>query len=498
MPAIHPMSADFALVARRAAHPPIHEVRFWVIQLMVLTVAVLHLLVDVQLMVATSAFPAGVPVTLLIVPVGYAALRYGLAGSAATGIWAVFLWLPDLLLPPKQGHIGGDLVDLMLILVVTLFFGQRIDYERLAFARGERATAEALAVETRYHRLFETNRAPIMVLNSQGMVADANPAARLLFGPDVVGKPGASIAEIDPSQPPGRVLALSDGRDYRIDLVAVPSATGERSTQMIFEDVTEERSEGRRATHYAALVVQAEEDQRRHLARELHDEPLQLFLHLARRIESLGGAPGVPADVAAGLVEVRDQVLDAAAGLRSLARDLRPPTLDRLGLVAALTSLIADLEDDAGLHVRFQTTGADSRVAPELELGAFRLIQEALRNIVRHAETDTCTVSVEFHPDELRLRVDDAGLGFDPESGDQPGSGQLGLLGMRERTRLLGGALLIKSSPGQGTVVEATLPLVRPLTVPETNVAASARHSPSHPDGLASVRESWTGPDPSI
>jgi Signal transduction histidine kinase len=184
--------------------------------------------------------------------------------------------------------------------------------------------------------------------------------------------------------------------------------------------------------------------------------------------------------------------------LRSLARDLRPPTLDRLGLVAALTSLIADLEDDAGLHVRFQTTGADSRVAPELELGAFRLIQEALRNIVRHAETDTCTVSVEFHPDELRLRVDDAGLGFDPESGDQPGSGQLGLLGMRERTRLLGGALLIKSSPGQGTVVEATLPLVRPLTVPETNVAASARHSPSHPDGLASVRESWTGPDPSI
>jgi len=490
------MWTDFALLARRAVHPPIREVRFWVIQLMVLTVAVLHFLVDVQFVVATSAFPAGVPVTLLIVPVGYAALRYGLAGSAATGIWAVFLWLPDLLLPPKQGHVGGDLVDLMLILVVTLFFGQRIDYERLAFARGELATAEALAVETRYHRLFETNRAPIMVLNAQGAVADANPAARLLFGQDVVGKLGASIAKIDSSQPPGRVLALPDGRDYRIDLVAVPSATGEPSTQMIFEDVTEERSEGRRATHYAALVVQAEEDQRRHLARELHDEPLQLFLHLARRVESLGGAPGVPADVAAGLVEVRDQVLDAAAGLRSLARDLRPPTLDRLGLVAALTSLIADLEDDAGLHVRFQMTGAETRLAPELELGAFRLIQEALRNIVRHAETDTCTVIVEFHPDELRLRVDDAGLGFNPESEDRPGSGQLGLLGMRERTRLLGGALLIKSSPGKGTVVEATLPLVRPLSVPETNFVYSARQAMSRPGARAPVGESRTDPGP--
>ena len=210
------MWADFGLLARRAAHPPIHELPFWVIQLMVLTIAVLHLLVDMHFVVATSAFPAGVPVTLLIVPVGYAALRYGLAGSAATGTLAIFLWLPDLLLPPNQGHIGGDLVDLLLILVVGLFFGQRIDYERLAFARSERATAEALAVETMYHRLFETNRAPIMVLNSQGAVADANPAARLLFGHDVVGKPGASIAKIDPSQPPGRVLALPDGRDYRI------------------------------------------------------------------------------------------------------------------------------------------------------------------------------------------------------------------------------------------------------------------------------------------
>jgi signal transduction histidine kinase len=484
------MLADFALVARRAAHPPIRAVRFWVIQLMVLTLAGLHFVVDVQFVVATSAFPAGIPVTLLIVPVGYAALRYGLAGSVATGIWAIFLWLPDLLLPPKQGHIGGDLIDLILILVVALFFGERIDAERLAHARGERATADALAVEARYRRLFETNRAPILVINSQGAVADANPAARLLFGGDVVGKPAASIAEIDPSQPPGRVLTLPDGRDYRMDQVAVRSAVGDPLTQVIFEDVTEERSEGRRATHYAALVVQAEEEQRRHLARELHDEPLQVFLHLARRIESLGGVPGVPADVAVGLVEVRHQVLDATARLRSLARDLRPPALDRLGLVAALTSLIADLEDEAGLNVRFQITGTEARLAPELELGAFRLTQEALRNIVRHAETDICTVDVEFRPDDLRLRVVDAGLGFDPESQDQPDSGSLGLLGMRERTRLLGGALQIQSHPGQGTVVEATLPLVRPSSFPEADFVANARHTSSY----LSARRPNSGP----
>ena len=204
----------------------------------------------------------------------------------------------------------------------------------------------------------------------------------------------------------------------------------------------------------------------------------------------------MPADVAAGLVEVHHQVLDAAEGLRSLARDLRPPTLDRLGLVAALTSLIADLEDEAGLHVRFQMTGAEARVAPELELGAFRLIQEALRNIIKHAETDMCTVAVEFHPDELHLRVIDAGLGFDPENQDQPGAGHLGLLGMRERTRLLGGALQIQSSPGQGTVVEATLPLVRPPSGTETNFVNSVRHAMSYPLAPASVREGRTDPGP--
>jgi signal transduction histidine kinase len=135
-------------------------------------------------------------------------------------------------------------------------------------------------------------------------------------------------------------------------------------------------------------------------------------------------------------------------------------------------------------------------VAPELELGAFRLIQEALRNIVRHAETDMCTVAVEFHPDELRLHVMDAGLGFDPASQDQPGAGHLGLLGMRERTRLLGGALQIRSSPGQGTVVDATLPLVRPPSLPETDFVNSARQAMSYPGAPASVRESRTVPVP--
>lgn len=455
------MRADTVALLRRAARPPVQELRFWVIQLVVATIAGLHLLVDMRAPAQMGAFPAGIPVALLIVPVGYAALRYGLAGSAATGVWAVLLWLPDLLLPPNEGHSGGDVVDLLLILVVAFFFGQHIDAERHARARVEQATAEALAVEARYRVLFETNGAPILVLDAKDAVIDANPAAREAFGPDVVGRPSAAILAGAGAhgQIAGQVLTLANGHDFRVDLVPVPASTDGPSVQMIFEDVTEERNEGRRATHYAALVVGAEEEQRRRLARELHDEPLQLFLHLARRIELLAQAPGVPDDVSAGLSEIRRHALDAAARLRTLSRDLRPPALDRLGLVPALRSLTTDLEEEVGLDIRMTVTGAQCRLSPDVELGAFRIVQEALRNVVRHAGTDTCDVTVAFEPETLRVQVSDGGSGFEPTQLDDPRLAHLGVLGMRERSRLLGGELTVRSHPGQGTVVTASLPL---------------------------------------
>jgi signal transduction histidine kinase len=450
----------FAAVARRATHPPVREGRFWIIQAMVLLIAGVHLFVDLHVSAETGAFPAGLPVALLILPVGYAALRYGLAGSAATGIWATLAWLPDLLLPHDQGHAGGDIVNLALLLAVAFFFGQHIEAERLAHARVESATAERLAAEARYRQLFETNRSPILVVDDHSRVSDANPAARALLGGDVVGRSSAGLFDADTlDEQAGRVLYLPDGRDYRLDLVSLPAGTGDPSAQVIFEDVTEERSEGRRATRYAELVVEAEEDQRRRLSRELHDEPLQLFLHLARRLESLGGTPGLPGTVAGSLEEARSQALKAASRLRTLARDLRPPALDELGLAAALSSLLTDVEDEAGPVATFKVTGTEARLAPEIELGAFRIVQEAVRNTLRHAGASQLLVTVGFRTDGLALSVSDDGRGFVPESLGEQGSGHLGLLGMRERTRLLGGHLEVRSAPGQGTVVEATVPL---------------------------------------
>lgn len=426
---------------------------------MVVLIAGMHLFLDVHVSSETGAFPSGLPVALLILPVGYAALRYALAGAAATTVWAILLWLPDLLLRNDRGHVGSDLINLALIVIAAFVFGRRIDAERFAYARVEQTTAQSLALGARYHRLFETNRSPILVLDFNDTVSEANPAAKALLGEEVVGKSGASLFDGDTTieEQIGRVFFLPNGRDYRLDVVALPSGLGDLSTQVVFEDVTEERNEGRRATRYAQLVVQTEEDQRRRLARELHDEPLQLFLLLARRLESLGEVEGVPGTVAVGLRDAHYQALDAAARLRILASDLRPPTLDRLGLVAALSSLVANIEDDGEPSTEFTVVGTGVRLTSEVELGVFRIAQEAVRNTFRHAGASHLLVTVTFGPDELVLSVADDGQGFSLESLGEHDSEHLGLLGMRERARLLGGHLDVRSAPGQGTVVEATV-----------------------------------------
>ncbi len=459
-------------ILQRILHPPISDGPFWIIQVTVLVIVALHYFVDIHPSVINQSLPSGVPVAILVIPIGYAALRYGLAGSAATTLWALVLWLPDLMLPHDEGHAGDDLINFAIIVLVAFIFGRRIETERLTQRRIDEATARTLAVEAGYRRLFESNRSPIVVLDDHGVVSDANPAAVALLGAAVVGRPITDVLKCDGDVGAlsGCVLTLNDGRDYRLDAVVLPTDANARRRQISFEDVTEERHEERRARQFAQQVVQVEEDQRRRLARELHDEPLQLFLHLARRLETLGNAGGVPPSVATGLAETRNQALDAATRLRTLARDLRPPALDQLGLVAALSSLVADIDDEGAATTNLAVRGTPTRLSPDVELGAFRIVQESMRNAQRHANARHLRVSVEFGDDALHVSVIDDGSGFDQEVSLRSDSEapSLGIVGMRERARLLGGSLTVQSTLGVGTVVEAIIPFdapSRPTTV---------------------------------
>ncbi len=456
--------AEFSAAIRRALHPPVREWRFWAVQVMVVLIAIAHIAVD-WYTAGLQALPYGIPVALWVIPVSYAAVRYGLAGSAATGLWATLLWLPDIILPDHRGHVGSDVVELVLVDVIAFFVGQRIQAERIAHTRVQHATTERLGVEARYRQLFEATQVPTLVLDAHDVVVNANPTAQALFGGDVIGQHSESLLGrgVPLGDQSGFVLRLPDGRDYRLDAVSLPPGAGIGAMQVVFQDVTEERSEGRRASRYAALVVRAEEEQRRRLSRELHDEPLQLFLHLARRLEILGEAAGVPSAVASGLTEAREQSLDAAARLRTLARDLRPPALDQLGLVAALSSLLVDLDEEVtGLGSDLVVTGEAGRLDPDVELGAFRIAQEALRNAVRHGKASSVRMTVAFGAEDLALAIADDGCGFEPSAIGEVASDHFGLLGMAERASLLGGQFDVSSSPGTGTVVTATLPFRGP------------------------------------
>lgn len=450
--------------ARDAFRPPLRDLRFWIVQAMVVGLAAAHLALD---LVSTefNAIPAGVPVALLLAPVSYAALRYGLAGSVSTAVWATLLWLPDLLLPRDRGHVGNDLIELALVIAVAVFVGYHIDAERLERAGAHRARSEQRAVEERYRQLFDTNTAPILVADSSGTILDANPTARALMSGNLPGRSvhdvlGADVGALGDAG--GRVIALSvpeSGlRDYRVSIAQVQATPAkEPLTQLVLEDVTQERAEGRRVHRFAGLLLKVQEEERRRIAQELHDEPLQVLVHLARSLERMGSTPETATNVADGLARARHQTLDVASRLRTVVAGLRPPALEQLGLTAALRGFLADVGETATIRADLRVTGTEKRLPPEVELAAFRITQEAVNNVIRHADANHLLLTLAFGDGRLCLRVADDGRGFDPVALDtQLPAERLGLLGMRERAALAGALLTVRSTPGQGTIVEAT------------------------------------------
>lgn len=224
----------------------------------------------------------------------------------------------------------------------------------------------------------------------------------------------------------------------------------------------------RRFRGLAKAVWKVQEDERRRLARELHDglgQTLTALTHQLERLrEKLGG--NVPADLAAWLDDSVEMARLALNESRELSRLLRPPVLDDLGLAAALSWLARTLEQRTGLKVELTLDPLDERLDPDLETLVFRIIQEALTNVLRHAGADRAQVAVHRAGESLELRVADAGRGFDPRT-VLSGGGAVsataaagsGLRGMRDRLELFGGRLEITSTPGQGTVVSAMVPL---------------------------------------
>ncbi len=222
---------------------------------------------------------------------------------------------------------------------------------------------------------------------------------------------------------------------------------------------------------YLAALTAGQEEERRRLARELHDETLQTLIALQQRLQLAAQDLADQPQVQPRLHELQQLVHQAVQDLRRLLRDLRPLYLEELGLIPALEALAREVSrQGTNLQVEVSIHGPPRRLAPDVELALYRIAQEALHNVVRHARATQARVVLAFEPDQVRLEVHDNGQGFvAPASpADFAPQGHYGLLGMQERAERLGASFRVHTAPGQGTLIA--------VRVPE---AAAAQNAPS-------------------
>ncbi|MFH1085402.1 MAG: cache domain-containing protein [Chloroflexota bacterium] len=217
--------------------------------------------------------------------------------------------------------------------------------------------------------------------------------------------------------------------------------------------------------NYVASILNIQEQERKRVARELHDDTAQALVVLGRRLELANDM--IPAEHAAALQalrgeleELRNLVDDTLEGVRRFTRDLRPPLLEELGLARSLSILASRTQREQNLEVNMALDGEAFPLSSDLELALYRLAQEAISNVRRHSRAGQVALTLRYAPDEVRLEIMDDGVGFDAPSDPTAlmNSGRLGLMGIHERARLFGGRATITSAPGQGTRVVVSIP----------------------------------------
>jgi PAS domain S-box-containing protein len=258
--------------------------------------------------------------------------------------------------------------------------------------------------------------------------------------------------------------ALRQARDELEQRVFERTAELVAANESLIEQIAERKRTEAELQRLSHRLVEVQEQERRAIARELHDEIGQILTGLKMTLEF---TRRLPAEAASdGFDRVYRQVNDLLAYVRNLSLDLRPAMLDDLGLLPTIFWHIDRYTSQTQVKVNFRHSGIDGRYAPEIETAIYRIAQEALTNVARHSQVKDVTVLLWANPKTINVQIEDQGVGFNPESVMASGHSN-GLTGMRERAALLGGRLTIESAPGSGMCVTAELPRVKSSTAPQ-------------------------------
>ena len=207
-------------------------------------------------------------------------------------------------------------------------------------------------------------------------------------------------------------------------------------------------------------IIKAQEEERKRVAREIHDGPAQSMANVVLRMEFCEKLMDVnPEKVRGELQELKDIVRNNLQDVRKIIFDLRPMAIDDLGVMPTLKRYIEDFRGKNDIDIGMNFFGKETRLEPVLEIALFRLVQEALNNVVKHARAAKVLVTLEMMPEWVKVSVEDDGVGFILERVMTDYGTRFGLISMQERADLLGGTLQINTAPGQGTRVVFKVPV---------------------------------------
>ncbi len=238
----------------------------------------------------------------------------------------------------------------------------------------------------------------------------------------------------------------------------IPPTDGDRTVASVTEQVRELETYRVGARALASRILSAQEAERVRISRELHDDTgqaLTLLLVRLQLVENMSSEPAVQAE----LKELRQLVGETLDGVRRLAVHLGPSVLEDLGLCSALEWLADRVRVEAGLVLDLRLDCECERITPETAVAVFRVAQETLTNVVRHAHAKHARVQLESVGATIRLSITDDGIGFDVTAAQEKPSQSVGLFGMAERIALVGGTIDVDSTPGAGTRVRAIVPI---------------------------------------
>ena len=383
--------------------------------------------------------------------------------SGQSGKWLHFTASP---IRDDRGHISGAI-------------------ETLADVTDKINAEDALVEsECNYRNLFESALDPIWVNTEEGQIQAANESTARLTGYSVaeLKQSNLSLFLAEPSlsrlyEIQNKLLldqTLPDSYELKIirkngseafckvatNLTIRDGAT--RMFQNIARDVTREKHLFENQQYYLKEITRAQEEERKRIARELHDSTAQNLIALMHQVENLlDERATLPVSQAKSLWSFYEHIRDVLQEVRRFSRDLRPSILDDLGLIPAIEWLAGEVKSNYGIEAGLQIKGTERRLTPEAELLLFRIVQESVNNVIKHAKATKIDIEVSFADKQISLAVNDNGIGFSPPQnmGGLIHTGKLGLAGIEERIQLLGGTLKISSEPDKGAAILVNAPV---------------------------------------